>query len=653
MFKKKKILAPFERTVDTVPFEIPEIKEKIERKGYQKNHFVSPIFGTRVKDEVVIPNSFTRSGDLDRQLDTFRTKPKMSKADMKKKYGSEYPEFDLVSGSNLKDAMTRQEAKMSKKNVESFEDFEEAFEEESSFEEPVQQDEHIEHKPKTNINDFFGSERKKPKIDIILDDKPEPKNVTKSSSDKEYKLPPFSLLTKPLKKNDDSDDWIEKQIEILNTTFNEFSVGASVIRHTKGPTVTRYEVMLESGVNIKKVTNISDNIKMALAAKEIRLEAPIPGKSTIGIEVPNETAEIVHFIDIVNREKFIHATKPLTIAIGLDIDGLGVYSSISSMPHGLVAGATNSGKSVCINTIVMSLLFKYSPDELKLMLIDPKMVELTAYNDLPHLITPVITDPKIATAGLKWAVDEMERRFQIFSNERVKDIKSFNKKADEEDLENMPYIVIIVDELADLMMVASSSVEEAIMRLTQKARACGIHLIIATQRPSTDVVKGTIKSNIPTRIAFSVASYIDSMTIIDSAGADKLLGRGDMLFCENGQVQRRVQGAYISDQEIQNVNEFIRRQRKANYLFTQEKLVSNAAASSSKDDLFDEVALYVVQNGEASINKISKEFRIGFNRAQKIVESLCDFGIVSDNVGSKARTVLVSQVELEDMIQNN
>ena len=217
MFKKKKILAPFERTVDTVPFEIPEIKEKIERKGYQKNHFVSPIFGTRVKDEVVIPNSFTRSGDLDRQLDTFRTKPKMSKADMKKKYGSEYPEFDLVSGSNLKDAMTRQEAKMSKKNVESFEDFEEAFEEESSFEEPVQQDEHIEHKPKTNINDFFGSERKKPKIDIILDDKPEPKNVTKSSSDKEYKLPPFSLLTKPLKKNDDSDDWIEKQIEILKT----------------------------------------------------------------------------------------------------------------------------------------------------------------------------------------------------------------------------------------------------------------------------------------------------------------------------------------------------------------------------------------------------------------------------------------------------
>jgi len=301
----------------------------------------------------------------------------------------------------------------------------------------------------------------------------------------------------------------------------------------------------------------------------------------------------------------------------------------------------------------MSLLFKYSPDELKLMLIDPKMVELTAYNELPHLITPVITDPKIATAGLKWAVEEMDRRFLVFANDRVKDIKSYNARVERENLGPiMPYMVIIVDELADLMMVASSSVEEAIMRLTQKARACGIHLIIATQRPSTDVVKGTIKSNIPTRIAFSVASYIDSMTIIDGAGADKLLGRGDMLFCENGQVQRRVQGAYISDSDIGTVNDFIRSQREANYLFTKEKLVSSVAASNDQDELLPDIARFVVKDGTASINKISKEFRIGFNRAQKIVETLCSMGIVSDNEGSKARTALLSEIELEDMFSN-
>jgi S-DNA-T family DNA segregation ATPase FtsK/SpoIIIE len=323
------------------------------------------------------------------------------------------------------------------------------------------------------------------------------------------------------------------------------------------------------------------------------------------------------------------------------------------MPHGLVAGATGSGKSVCINTILMSLLFQYSPDELKLMLIDPKMVELTAYNDLPHLITPVITDAKIATAGLKWAVEEMERRFVLFSNEYVRDIASYNEKAAQEDLEHMPYIVIVVDELADLMMIASSSVEEAIMRLTQKARACGIHLIIATQRPSTDVVKGTIKSNIPTRIAFMVSSYIDSMTIIDGAGADKLLGRGDMLYAESGKPQRRVQGAYISDEEIRNVNDYIRRQRASDYMFTQDKLIQKATQAESQDELLSPIAHYVVLHQTCSINKISKEFSIGFNRAQKIVEHLFELGVVSENVGSKAREVLVTDEELSQILEES
>lgn len=650
-FKKKRIEAVEKRTEDTVPFVVPQIKTKEAKTKYRKNRFVSPIFGTRVKDEIVIPTPFKRTGDIDRQLDSFRIKPKLTKEDMKRKYGSEYPEFDLISGNNLEEALNRQNKHL--KEVKKFDDYE-TFERKT---EPISKEvskedvvtESID-KPKTNINDFFDSksvkESKKQEVKKIV-------KVPMNKYNKEYRFPPFSLLTKPVKKPSDSGEWIRKQIEALNKTFIDMGVGAHVYTHTKGPTVTRYEIILDSGVNVRKITGISDNIKMALAAKEIRIEAPIPGKSTVGIEVPNEIAEIVHFIDIVNQEKFINSTDPLNIAIGLDIDGKCVYTSIVKMPHGLVAGATGSGKSVFINTILMSLLFKYSPDYLKLMLIDPKMVELSAYNELPHLITPVITDPKIATAGLKWAVEEMENRFVTFSNERVKDIVSYNNKVESEGLlEIMPYIVIVVDELADLMMIASSTVEASIMRLTQKARACGIHLIIATQRPSTDVIKGTIKSNIPTRIAFMVSSYVDSMTIIDSAGADKLLGRGDMLFAESGKPQIRVQGAYISDIEIQNVNEFIRRQRSSEYFFDQEKLVKQAASSLQSDELLSEVARYVVMKKEASINKISKEFRVGFNRAQKIVEMLGEMGIVSDNVGSKARSVLVSELELDEMLSN-
>lgn len=649
-FKKKKRIVVTKRTPDTVPFDIPHIGEE-ENGKYKKDRFVSPIFGTKAKDEIVIPTPHQRQGDLDLQFDSFRTEPKLTPEAKKEKYGSEYHEFDMISGSNLNEALSRQNQR-TKKQMEEDVDLPVRVD---SFPEtdPIPQvDEEVTpvDTPKTNISDFFEKDQPKKKEEPKVEVKLKPKN--KFNTD--YQTPPFSLLHKPVQAPQDHSEWIQKQIDVLNRTFEEFKIGASVVTHTKGPTVTRYEIALDSGVNVKKVTNISDNIKMALAAKEIRIEAPIPGKSTVGIEVPNMKAEIVHFNDIVNKEEFKTADDPLMIALGLDIDGKGVYTSIAKMPHGLVAGATGSGKSVCINTILMSLLFKYSPDELKLMLIDPKMVELSSYNDLPHLLTPVITDSKIATAGLKWAVEEMERRFVIFSNERVRDINSYNQKIlNEGNTDIMPYIVIIVDELADLMMVASSSVEEAIMRLTQKARACGMHLIIATQRPSTDVVKGTIKSNIPTRIAFSVSSYIDSMTIIDSAGADKLLGRGDMLFAESGQPQVRVQGAYISDIEIANVNEFIRRQREPEFLFTQEKLVKSVAASDNYDDLLDGVARYVVSQGECSINKISKEFKIGFNRAQKIVEMLAELQIVSDNLGSKARSVLVTMEELESILNGD
>ncbi len=652
-FKRKRKKSPYlveKRTEDSKPFEVPRILDEQEKKKYHKDPFVSPIFGSNVPDRTVIPNPVFRQGDLDLQYDGFRTKPKLSKEDYKQKYGSEYPEFDLVKGKNLKEALANQENRGKKEvSQESF-----SFEEEEpvideSYKNPTPVVEEMESQetvtPKTNLNDFF-KEREEVKEEVKA---PQAKNKYNT----EYRLPSINLLNRPLVKVKDNLEWVQKQISILNKTFEEFGVGARVKQHTKGPTVTRYEIELESGVYVKKVTGITDNIKMALAAKEIRIEAPIPGKSTVGIEVPNEVPEIVHFVDIVKTDEFKNADDPLTVALGLDIDGNGVYTSIGKMPHGLVAGATGSGKSVCINTILMSLLFKYSPDELKLMLIDPKMVELSSYNELPHLITPVITDSKIATAGLKWAVEEMERRFKVFSNERVRDIKSYNQKAIKEDLDYMPFIVIIVDELADLMMVASSSVEEAIMRLTQKARACGIHLIIATQRPSTDVIKGTIKSNIPTRIAFMVSSYIDSMTIIDSAGADKLLGRGDMLFALSGKPQVRVQGAFISDDEIYSVNEFIRRQRSSEYMFTQERLIKKATSVKNSDEYLEDIARYVVNSQQASINRISKEFKIGFNRAQKIVETLYEIGVVSDNVGSKARTVLVNINELENILKES
>ncbi len=654
MFKKvNRKLVVEERSEDTKAFLIPMIPEGPEKKPYQKNRFVSPIFGTRTKDEIVIPSPHKRQGDLDRQLDSFRKVPKYSKEQLKEKYGTEYPEFDLISGRNLEEAIRKQEERSSKRKSRKHDGEQISFEKE--LEDPISPNPVNEKKYETfkeqDVKPTY-EEQKEPTLDK---DKDTPKVSEKALTNKKingYKLPGPSLLNDPPKKKKDGKEWINEHIHILNKTFDEFKVGAEVQNFTQGPTVTRYEIALDSGVNVKKITGLADNIKMALAAKEIRIEAPIPGKSTVGIEVPNKVPEIVPFKSIVEKEQFVNAKDPLTVALGLDIDGEGVFTSISKMPHGLVAGATGSGKSVCINTVLMSLLMKYRPEELKLMLIDPKMVELTQYNEIPHLITPVITDAKIATAGLKWAVEEMDRRFQIFSQEMVRDIHTYNEKIIKEDRDDyMPFIVIVVDELADLMMVASSSVEESIMRITQKARACGMHLIIATQRPSTDVVKGTIKSNIPTRIAFMVSSYIDSMTIIDGAGADKLLGRGDMLYCESGQPQRRVQGAFISDQEIMRVNQFIRDQRGPNYMFDQKKLMNDATSVKNDDDLLEPVARYIVEQQEASINKISKEFHIGFNRAQKIVEILADLGVVSDNMGSKAREVLVDMEQLEEILK--
>jgi len=339
----------------------------------------------------------------------------------------------------------------------------------------------------------------------------------------------------------------------------------------------------------------------------------------------------------------------------MDSDGENIYVDISSMPHGLIAGATNSGKSVCVNTVLISLLLKNSPEDLRLILIDPKMVELAAYNDIPHLVTPVITDTKIASAALNWAVNEMEKRYMLFANNRSRDIKSFNDQVKRGliDEDKMPYIVIIIDELADLMMVAAHEVEDSIQRITQKARAAGIHLIVATQRPTTDVVKGTIKSNIPVRIAFKVASFVDSTTILDYAGAETLLGKGDMLLKRTDRAHR-LQGAYIQDHEIYSVTDFIREQYETNYIFEHESLKQQAKMKEViDDDLFEDVAYYVVSNNNASINSIQKEFTIGFNRAQRLVEMLEMYQIVSSSQGTKSRDVLVNINELEDILRQS
>ncbi len=465
-----------------------------------------------------------------------------------------------------------------------------------------------------------------------------------------YELPPVSLLKKSNIDLECIPEWVEEQSQMLDETFTQFGIDAKVERFRKGPTVTRYEVKLAAGINVKKIMGIKDNIKMNMAAKDIRIEAPIPGKPNVGIEVPNIVSDLVAFGNIADTPEF-RETSPLSIGLGLSIDGTNIYTDIAKMPHGLIAGATGSGKSVCINTLLVSLLMKNSPEELRLMLIDPKVVELIAYNDLPHLITPVINDPKVAAGGLTWAVDEMERRYKLFAQNRVRDIAGYNRKNEDS---KMAYIVIVIDELADLMMVASNEVEDSIQRLTQKSRACGIHLIVATQRPTTDVVKGTIKSNIPSRIAFRVASFTDSVTILDSQGAESLLGMGDMLVSDGGVEKVRVQGAYISDSEIDAVTDFIRSQREPSYVFEHEQLLKTQTSDgfSQIDELVQEVAYYVVENKTASINKIQKEFSIGFNRAQKIVDSLEMLNIVSENVGTKPREVLVDMTELKLIMED-
>lgn len=467
----------------------------------------------------------------------------------------------------------------------------------------------------------------------------------------EFQFPMADLLHPPVSEIIDT-KWMLYQEELLNQTLQNFNVGANVVNVTQGPSVTRFEVQPEPGVKVNKITNLSDDIKLSLAARDIRIEAPIPGKHTIGIEVPNQQSRPVRISEIIGSGVFIDTASPLTVVLGLDIAGKPIVTDLKKMPHGLIAGATGSGKSVCINSILVSLLYKASPEDVKLMLIDPKMVELAPYNRIPHLVSPVITDVKAATASLKWAVDEMERRYELFAHTGVRDISRFNELAMEHKRysDKLPYIVIIIDELADLMMMSPADVEEAICRIAQKARACGIHLIIATQRPSVDVITGLIKANVPTRIAFSVSSQVDSRTIIDISGAEKLLGRGDMLFLENGSSKPvRLQGTFVTDEEIDVVVAHVREQREPEYLFVQEELLKKAQITEEEDELFYDACEFIIEQGAASTSSLQRRFKIGYNRAARLMDMLEQQGYISGANGSKPREVLINEADLESI----
>jgi len=479
--------------------------------------------------------------------------------------------------------------------------------------------------------------------------------ILKDNPKKEFILPPISILQRNIQlKSIRMEKDITEKVKLLEETLASFGITAKVNQVSKGPAITRFEMQPAPGIKVSKIVNLSDDIALALAASSIRIEAPIPGKAAVGIEIPNKEIGIVTFREVIESGDFQQASSKLTIALGKDIAGNPVIADLQSMPHLLIAGATGSGKSVCMNTVIASLLYKATPKELKLIMIDPKMVELTNYNSIPHLIAPVVTDSKKAAISLKWVVEEMESRYELFAKNGVKDITRYNnlkgnsKKSETE--EGLPYIVVLIDELADLMMVAPMDVEDAICRLAQMARAAGIHLVVATQRPSVDVITGLIKANIPSRIAFAVSSQTDSRTILDMGGAEKLLGRGDMLYYPTGAAKPvRVQGCFLSDKEVEDVVTFLKHQGKPEYL---QGIMENQAGAmksdvaTDNDPLFYESAKLVIEQGQASISMVQRRLHIGYNRAARLIDLLEEQGIIGGYEGNKPRNILITMDQL-------
>jgi len=498
------------------------------------------------------------------------------------------------------------------------------------------------------------------------------KDEVKVNVNKKYKFPPLSLLSKNENSSSSSIEALSQTAHKLEDALESFGVSARVTDVSQGPSVTRYELEPAVGVKVSRITSLADDLKLHLAAKDIRIEAPIPGKSAVGIEVPNAVSSGVKLRELFEDNEFKNFGGNIAFAVGKDISGKVIVTDISKMPHMLIAGSTGSGKSVCINTIIMSIIYKHDPKDVQLIMVDPKVVELNVYNGIPHLMIPVVTDPKKAAGALNWAVNEMTERYKLFADQSVRDLKGYNAKVDEmrangdaDAPAHLPQIVIIVDELADLMMVAAKEVEESICRLAQLARACGIHLILATQRPSVDVITGLIKANMPSRVAFAVSSGTDSRTILDMNGAEKLLGKGDMLFYPQGYTKpSRIQGAFVSDDEVSEVVDFVKNQKihnefGQNAAESVEKATTLGGGSASSsgesgsefDDLFVQAGQFIIDADKASIGNLQRKFRIGFNRAARIMDQLCEAGVVGEEQGTKPREILMSPEQFEAFIE--
>ena len=489
-------------------------------------------------------------------------------------------------------------------------------------------------------------------------DKEEFKNIDQELPDETYIYPDISLLNINESNNTMSNQEIIKNGKIIEKTLDNFNMDCQITSINKGPVITCYELKPAPGIKLSRIVSLSDNISMALGSSDIRIEAPIPGKTVVGIEVANKLKDSVGLREILESSEFVNSKSDVPLTLGKDVEGNIIVESISDMPHLLIAGATGSGKSVCINTIITNILYKSSPNDVRLMLIDPKVVELSVYNGIPHLLIPVVTNPKKAGYALNWAVDEMERRYKLFAEAQVRDIKGYNKKKIKEGKisEKIPKIVIIVDELADLMMVSSNEIEDYIARLAQMARACGMHLILATQRPSVDVITGTIKANIPSRIAFAVSSAVDSRTILDMSGAEKLLGRGDMLFYPSSYSKpKRIQGAFISDEEVERLVDFVKLNNEDSEI-NKQSLIASQINNKEKDDnldldpLFADAINYVLGDEQASISYLQRKLKVGYSRAARIVDQMEELGIIGPHEGSKPRKLLKTKEEIDDLL---
>ena len=513
----------------------------------------------------------------------------------------------------------------------------------------------------TNINkaqENNSNKQESSSEELTEKDKEEFKNIDQELPDETYIFPDISLLNINESNNTMSNQEIIKNGKIIEKTLDNFNMDCQITSINKGPVITCYELKPAPGIKLSRIVSLSDNISMALGSSDIRIEAPIPGKTVVGIEVANKFKDSVGLREILESSEFVNSKSDVPLTLGKDVEGNIIVESISDMPHLLIAGATGSGKSVCINTIISNILYKSSPNDVRLMLIDPKVVELSVYNGIPHLLIPVVTNPKKAGYALNWAVDEMERRYKLFAEAQVRDIKGYNKKKIKEGKisEKIPKIVIIVDELADLMMVSSNEIEDYIARLAQMARACGMHLILATQRPSVDVITGTIKANIPSRIAFAVSSAVDSRTILDMSGAEKLLGRGDMLFYPSSYSKpKRIQGAFISDEEVERLVDFVKLNNE-NSEINKQSLIASQINNKEKDDnldldpLFADAINYVLGDEQASISYLQRKLKVGYSRAARIVDQMEELGIIGPHEGSKPRKLLKTKEEIDDLL---